>query len=269
MAIITISRGSYSKGKEVAEKVAKNLGYTCLSRGGVIEEASNQWKIPKVKLVRAVHDAPGILERLGYSKEKYVVYLQAATLKHFKEDNVVYHGLAGHFMVKGVHHVLKVRILANIEDRVREEIKREKISRKEALDILRRDDEARRRWSKYLFGIETSDPYSYDLVIHVNKMTTDDAVDVICHTAKLPSFRTTPESQKIMDDLALASEVKAVLIGFRPNIEVFADQGLIVVEMRSRLTSEKRSVEEIRKIIGDVPGVKEVQVKVHLNVDIP
>ena len=27
MAIITISRGSYSKGKEVAEKVAENLGY--------------------------------------------------------------------------------------------------------------------------------------------------------------------------------------------------------------------------------------------------
>ena len=27
MAIITISRGSYSKGKEVAEKVAERLGY--------------------------------------------------------------------------------------------------------------------------------------------------------------------------------------------------------------------------------------------------
>lgn len=32
MAIITISRGSYSKGKEVAEKVAEKLGYECISR---------------------------------------------------------------------------------------------------------------------------------------------------------------------------------------------------------------------------------------------
>ena len=32
MAVITISRGSYSRGKEIAEKVAAKLGYTCISR---------------------------------------------------------------------------------------------------------------------------------------------------------------------------------------------------------------------------------------------
>ncbi len=32
MSIISISRGSYSRGKEVAEKVASKLGYECLSR---------------------------------------------------------------------------------------------------------------------------------------------------------------------------------------------------------------------------------------------
>jgi hypothetical protein len=32
MSIITISRGSYSRGKEVAEKVAAALGYECISR---------------------------------------------------------------------------------------------------------------------------------------------------------------------------------------------------------------------------------------------
>jgi hypothetical protein len=32
LPIITISRGSYSKGREIAEKVAERLGYECLSR---------------------------------------------------------------------------------------------------------------------------------------------------------------------------------------------------------------------------------------------
>jgi len=32
MSIITISRGSYSRGKEVAVKLAQALGYECLSR---------------------------------------------------------------------------------------------------------------------------------------------------------------------------------------------------------------------------------------------
>ncbi|MGO9691663.1 MAG: cytidylate kinase family protein, partial [Syntrophobacteraceae bacterium] len=51
MAIITISRGSYSNGKEVAEKVAQKLGYKCYARE-VILEASKEFNIPEIKLVK-------------------------------------------------------------------------------------------------------------------------------------------------------------------------------------------------------------------------
>ena len=67
MSIITISRGSYSRGKEVAEKVAAALGYECISRD-ILLEASDQFNIPEIKLVRAIHDAPSILERFTYGK---------------------------------------------------------------------------------------------------------------------------------------------------------------------------------------------------------
>jgi hypothetical protein len=69
MAIVTISRGSYSKGQEVAEKLARRLGYECISRE-VILEASREFNVSEVKLVRAIHDAPSILDRVGYGKEK-------------------------------------------------------------------------------------------------------------------------------------------------------------------------------------------------------
>ncbi|MEJ2224653.1 MAG: cytidylate kinase family protein, partial [Syntrophobacterales bacterium] len=75
MAIITISRGSYSRGKEVAEKVAARLGYECISRD-VLLEASEQFHIPEIKLVRAIHDAPSILERFTHGKERYVSYIK-------------------------------------------------------------------------------------------------------------------------------------------------------------------------------------------------
>ncbi|MGO9376675.1 MAG: cytidylate kinase family protein [Syntrophobacteraceae bacterium] len=32
---------------------------------------------------------------------------------------VVYHGLAGHFYVRGVSHVLKVKIIAEMKDRIK------------------------------------------------------------------------------------------------------------------------------------------------------
>ena len=41
MSIITVSRGSYSRGKEVAEKLAQVLGYECLSRD-ILLEASGE-----------------------------------------------------------------------------------------------------------------------------------------------------------------------------------------------------------------------------------
>ena len=37
MSIITISRGSYSRGKEVAEMLSRALGYACLSREIILE----------------------------------------------------------------------------------------------------------------------------------------------------------------------------------------------------------------------------------------
>ena len=69
MSIVTISRGSYSKGKEVAENVAQRLGYECIARDAIID-ASKEFNIPEIKLIRAIHDAPTILERFNYSKEK-------------------------------------------------------------------------------------------------------------------------------------------------------------------------------------------------------
>ena len=52
MSVITISRGSYSRGKEVAEKVAKQLGYECISRD-ILLEASEEFNIPEIRLIRA------------------------------------------------------------------------------------------------------------------------------------------------------------------------------------------------------------------------
>jgi hypothetical protein len=88
MAIITISRGSYFRGKEVAEKLAEKLGYRCISRD-ILLEASEEFNIPEIKLIRAIQDAPSILNRLTRQKEKYVAFIRAALLKHVQKDNVV------------------------------------------------------------------------------------------------------------------------------------------------------------------------------------
>ena len=135
MSIITVSRGSASRGKEVAEKVAAALGYECVSRD-VLLEASKSWNVPEIKLERAIENAPGILDHVSYGRKKYIAYIRSAILKRLRDDNVVYHGLAGHFFLKDVAHVLKVRIIADLEDRVKLVMEREGGSEKDALRVL-------------------------------------------------------------------------------------------------------------------------------------
>ena len=263
MSIITISRGSFSKGKEVSEKVAQRLGYKCLSRD-VILEASKEFNVPEIKLIRAIHDAPSILDRFGYRKEKYIAFVESAILRHLREDNIVYCGLAGHFFVKNVKHALKVRIIADLEERVRNEMEREGISYEEALNLIKKDDEERRKWSLHLYGIDTNDPSLYDLVINIKKMTVDDAVEVICNTVSLDTFKVTPESQREIDDLAIAAEVKAAIINIKPDVHVSCTDGVVNVKTRAPLSKEESLIEDIRRLAMAIEGVKEVKVDVKL-----
>jgi len=261
MSIITISRGSYSRGKEIAEKVAQELGYECIARETLLE-ASEQFNIPEIKLVRAIHDAPSVLDRFSYGKERYIAYIQAALLRQLRKDNVVYHGLAGHFLLPGISHLLKVRIIADWDDRVALEMDRENISQKEARRILKSDDEQRRKWSIRLYGIDTVDPCLYDLVLHIKNLTADDAAAMIYHTVKLEHFQTTPESQKAIDNLYLASEVKAALMDVKLDIGVSADDGVVVVKTRAHISQEEHLIDEMKRIGQQIPGVKEIHVNV-------
>jgi cytidylate kinase len=259
MSIITISRGSYSKGKEIAEKVAQTLGYVCIARDAIIE-SSKEFNIPEIKLIRAIHDAPSILDKINYSKERYLAYLHLTLLEHFKKDNVVYHGLAGHFFIENLANVLKVRIIADMKNRVKLEMARENISEREALRLLKNDDKERRKWCKYIYGIDKWDPSLYDLVIHIKKLTVEDAVDLICNTVRLEQFKTTPQSQKAMDNMLVAAKVKVLLIDMKPDIEVVADNGTVSIKAKSIKFKDDKMVHKIEQIAKSVPGVINVEI---------
>jgi cytidylate kinase len=261
MAIITISKGSYTKGKEVAEKVAQRLNYQSVSRE-VILEASEDFNIPELKLTRALHDAPSIFERFTFSRERYLAYIASEILLHCQKDNVVYHGLAGHFFVRHIGHVLKVRIIADFEERVQMEMERENVSREDAAAMLKKDDHERREWSRKLYGVDTRDPSLYDLVIHIHKLTVDDAVDLICQTAAREQFKATPDSQRALDDLTLAARVRAAVVEHYPKIKVIADGGEVMVHVRGAGTLEPEIIDEVKELAQKVSGVRGV--KVHL-----
>ena len=273
MAIITISRGCFSHGKEIAEQVAKTLGYECLSQEFLME-ASQFFRVPEKKLMESIHDAPGILERITHVREKFLSYIQAALLEHVKKDNVVYHGYAGHLLIPEVSHVLKVRVIAEMEDRLAFLQDRRKMSRNEAVDFIDSEDKHRAEWNHYFFKTDMSDPQLYDMVLNIGRLRIPDACEIICTAARRESYRTTSTSEKTIRDLALSSHVKASLQEIC-DAEVTSNEGIIQIkvggqklkktgvaspELQIHVRKQIREdlTREIMGAIKGIPGVKEV-----------
>jgi len=209
MGIITISRGSYSRGIDIAEKLAQKLGYECISRE-VLLEASKEFNIPEVKLIHAIEDAPSIFDHIKDGKRRYVAFIREAFLEYVQKDNIVYHGFAGHFFTKDIPNILKVRIIANLDFRVNVLMEREKISEEKARKLLFRIDVERRKWSVYLYGIDTNTTELYDVILHIDCLQVDGAVDFIYDLANRPCFQTTPESQKKLKELLEAAKAYSI-----------------------------------------------------------
>lgn len=267
MAIITISRGSYSKGREVAEKVAARLGYRVTSRD-VLLDASDRFEIPELKLTKAIHDAPSVLDRYTHGKQCYLAFIQSALADQAQQDNMVYHGLAGHLLLKGVPHVLKVRIIADLDLRVAAEMEREHVGAGEAKRRLLADDEERRKWTQYVFGQDPWDASLYDLVIRIHKITVDDAVDYIARAVNLPSFTTTPESQTKMDDLALAYRVKSALVKDKCfDLAVTCEYGNVVVYTSKGNRLHQNLPQRLEELGRAMPEIKHMEI--HSDMAIP
>jgi cytidylate kinase len=209
MSIITISRGSYSHGTQIADKLAEELGYECISRE-ILLEASKEFNVPETTLMLAVRDGPSILDRITHRKETYISFVRTALLKHVQKDNVVYHGFAGHILLQKIPGVLKVRINAHMEDRIQSVMRRHKSTAEEARRMIHDIDESRRKWSLYFYGADPSDGSLYDMVLHTRAMSVQDAVDTIVRAVKLPAFQVTPETMESLRQLTAEGEAASL-----------------------------------------------------------
>ena len=109
-------------------------------------------------------------------------------------------------------------------------------------------------------GLINGIPSLYDLVIHIKKITVENAVDLICDTVRLEQFRATPESKKAFDNMLLAARVKVLLIDMKPDIEVVAENGTVSIKTKYTQFKNEKMIHKIEEIAKSVPGVKNVEV---------
>lgn len=259
MSIITISRGSLSGGQALAERLADRLGYRCISSEGLIE-AATKYGVSEPKLSEVFEKTPSFWERLTKSRQLYLIFIQAAMCELAQEERLVYHGQGGQQLLKGIDHVMKVRLIAPLDYRIKAAMEREGApSREAAIQYLQQVDEERLRRMRYLFNVDWREPALYDVVLNIEHMSLETATDVVIYMAQHPEYQPTPVSERQLNNLTLSCRVRATLAAHPLtsgiDVDVRADNG--VVWMTGLIDSGELE-DEIIHVAQTVPGVREI-----------
>lgn len=261
MAVITISRGSFSGGRLLAECAAGRLGYRCLDRDAIVEHAAAYGVSPQ-GLRDALERPPTLRDRFRHTKYVYLCVIQAALAEGVLDGNTVYHGNAGHLLLRGVTHVMRARIVAPLSYRIAAVQSQRPLSTDAATAHIHQVDENRQQWVRYLYGIDWSDASLYDLVLNLEHLSIDQACEILAATARQAAFKETPASRTAMRDLALASRVQAHLAvtpdTLHLEVDVTARDGAVVV--RGAWSTPAPGV--VRDVAAAIPGVTAVTVDV-------
>lgn len=260
MAIITVSRGTYAGGEFLARSLAERLGYQFLSRETIFESAAREYGVSVETLTAAMEKPPSFWEQFGSERLKYRNYVRAALCRQAVGEKLVYHGHAGHLLLAGVSHVIRVRVVADMEYRISSVTRQQKLDRKEAIDYIRRIDRERARWAHFLYGVDWNDASLYDVVLNLARMSVASACDVVIRMVDLEEFRPTMESIKRMESLALSSRVWATLARdprtALADVEVTADDGEVTVAGAARSFEVVRAIPQVASGVEGVKGVR-------------
>jgi cytidylate kinase len=259
MSIITISRGTASGGQALAERVAAKLAWPCLSNE-VIVEAAKRYNVPEPELVKAFEKAPTFWEKLTASRRMYLTFVQALMCEHAEQGNLVYHGHAGHELLPGISHVLKVRLVAPRDYRIRAVMERNpRLDRKGATRYITQVDEERTSRMRYLFDVDWRDPYQYDLVLSLDKLTVDTACELVIQAVQWAQFQPTEASRRALQNMALSSRIRATLDAhpqFSP-YDIGVDVKDDAVTLSGTMPSDD-AIQQVMNIAEQASGVKQV-----------
>jgi hypothetical protein len=118
-------------------------------------------------------------------------------------------------------------------------------------------DQDRRKWTHYLYGEDWGDPALYDIVLNLEYMNIPEACSAVSALVRQRCFEFTPEDQAAMDDLALASHVRAELAlneaTAHLEVEVESRRGALTIRGK---TPAIEDLEQVRRVAEQVPGVQ-------------
>ncbi len=261
MSLITVSALSFTPEKAIAKKVSSRLEYACIDHE-VFEEAAQRSGIARTKLEKAFVKGPAFFGLSTATRRKLTAHIRAALVSRFLQDNVLYHGLFGAHLVRGVPHQMHVLVRTELEDRIALKMKHDACSFADAKMAITRQDKDRRALVRRLFSADDDNDEAYDIVINTSATSVEASVDLLVEAITQSRYRPSTFSIGCIEAQDLASRVRTALIDLEPEAAVRADAGSVSIRYRARGLMRKRKVEMVRRRAARIEGVKDVKIEV-------
>lgn len=272
MFVIAISRGSLSAASKLAEGLSEKLGATVITREEVIKVAE-QYGLHETGLRQKdilEQRPPGFWEKYSDARRHYMACFKAALFDFVMKGSIIYHGNLAHILLDDIPFVLRVRVNAPVEDRVKVLMDEEGLTRDEAAARIHEMDQQRKRWTQFLYDAEIRDPISFDLVLNIGKMTIKDGIDLVAAEAQKPQFQSSEEYMKTVRDIHLAAVAETYLMRFPGtyglDLEVSADSGSGKVTVSGRIaTGDIKALEEdIYSALSGADVIKNIEIQLNV-----
>lgn len=258
--MISISRGTHSRGGELAHRLAEKMGYACLSREDLFEAAVEDG-IQVGKLEMAMIKPHAFSERLARERDHYLAFCRTFLSERAMAGDLVYHGRNGHLLLPGISHILRVRVVWDLEHRIYAIMQKMGVEREKARRYVQEVDEDRRRWVRSMYSVAVEEAINYDFTVNLQQVSVESAASALVGAAQLPDFQTTPASSKAIRDLHLGSKARLELARdertFMAGFKVRADAGVVTV---GYLPQDARIAEHIPAVLESIPEIHDLRI---------
>ncbi len=212
MPMIAMTREMGSLGKDVAAELAARANRKVVYHE-IIEPIANKMRLRKSHVVRFLEGKSGIWERLTTDRTSLSIFTAAETFRFLRDGATgVIRGWGAVHLLKNVPHVIRIRICAPLETRIVRMMERLNTDNRSTVEHeIQLSEEAHTAITRRHFGLNWRDPEHYDLVLCTERLSVEECVEEIECMMHKPRFQETPESLRLVDNLALEWSVRAAL----------------------------------------------------------
>ena len=263
MPIISLFHGSYSTEEDVLARLTRRGGYRLVRDEDVVAAASALSGLGAGKIRRAFAGKASVFNTFTHEKERSLAYLRLALAEMLSSDHLTVDGFASHLIPRSVSHVLRVCLIAELKHRAAIAARQLGVSAAEAAKLIRKEDEDAAFWVNAVTG--GNDPWApalYDIRIPMDKVTPEEAEELIGRSLEKEVIQPTPASQQAVADFQLAARVGVELAKEGHNVEVEADNGAVTLTINKHVLMLSRLEEELKAIAGRVAGMRSLTTRV-------